>query len=219
MSNIEISDVNVSGFDAAIRGMRNSRKSREKSDSWIIEDGGIHELGPKDLKLAGNLARIGGSEAKFRRMIHVSMDIKAPLYWWKQFDTYKIGTTANSESTMFTITDKEFEIGDFALDVLNSAQAGMHLMKTIDVLNELRTLYLKEDNNAAVKWMYWKDIIRTLPESYLQLRTVDLNYEVLARIYKERLHHKLNEWGIFCKCIVNELPYSEELIICSGGDK
>ena len=207
MSQIDISNIKVSGFEAAIRGMRNSRQSWEKSDT--------HDsiIGKNDLELASKLAKAGGSHAKFRRMIHVQMDINAPLYWWKEFDTYKIGTTANSTSTMYSIMNKEFVIEDFATNRILSPEAAKYWMNTIDSLNLIRELY----NNLIIgndqKQMYWEEIIQILPESYKQLRTVDLNYEVISHIVKERKGHRLREWGMFIN-EMRKLPYSKELIFC-----
>ncbi len=224
MSLIDISNVEVSGWKTAIRGMRNSRQSYEKSDTDFIDlrlnpnwdPNDICDLGPNDLELASKLAKLGGSHAKFRRMIHVQMDIAAPFYWWKEFDTYKVGTTANSTSTMYSIAKKEFEVNNFAISAMTSAQAGLLLFKIIETLNELRDLYLKADNQLY-KNMYWKDMIQMLPCSYKQLRTVDLNYEVIAHICKERKNHKLIEWKEFCE-EMEKLPYANELIFC-GGEK
>lgn len=209
---LSVENVCANGWMNAIRGMRNSRQSWDKSDSKFVETDGKLELGPNDLELASKLAKLGGSHAKFRRMIHVSMDISAPLYWWKEFDTYKVGTTANSTSTMYSITDRDFVIEDFAIDDFTFELCGAMMINVIHTLNVLRELYLKE-KNPELKKMFWKDIICLLPESYKQLRTVDMNYEVLSHIVKERKGHKLVEWGL----LLNEiryLPYAKELIFC-----
>ena len=211
---IEISKIDIYGFEAAIRGMRNSRKSWGKSDSEYTEKGFV--IGPKDLKLASKLAAAGGSEAKFRRMIIVTMDILGPLYWWKEFDTYKVGTVANSTSTMYSIVDKKFEIDDFSSEVVSSGVAGNHMIATLKTLNELRDLFLEEDRTFW-KNMYWYDIIHILPSSYNQLRTVSLNYEVLAHMVNDRRNHRLNEWKQFCVKIIKEMPYADELIFCERG--
>ena len=168
-------------------------------------------IGPNDLKLASTLAAAGGSEAKFRRMIIVTMDILAPLLWWKEFDTYKVGTVTNSTSTMHSIMNKKFKLNDFSLERFSSAVAGNHLLITIHVLNELRDLYLEEER-PLTKEMYWRDVINLLPSSYNQLRTVSMNYEVLAHIVSDRRNHKLDEWKVFCKKMMKELPYADELI-------
>ncbi|MBP5461592.1 MAG: hypothetical protein J6Y20_05640 [Lachnospiraceae bacterium] len=213
---LEITHFETYGWDGAMRGMRNSRQSWEKSDTghcgtdflgrtvWVVGD--------NDLQLATILAAKGGSHAKFRRMIHVQMDILAPLYWWKEFDTYKVGTVANSTSTMYSIMNKQFDISDFSIAEYSSAQAGMHMISTINVLNELRDLYLQEDRKEFKK-MYWQDVIGILPSSYNQLRTVDMNYEVIANIYNQRKNHKLKEWRTFCKIMIEKCPYSNELIL------
>ena len=214
MSVIDISEGRISGWSAAIRGMRNSRQSWEQSDSK--EDGLYFIMGENDLKLASSLAKKGGSHAKFRRMIHVSMDISAPIYWWKEFDTYKIGTATNSTSTMYSITDKKFTSHDFAIDDNMSLMFCTGMISAISRLNIMRNLYLEEED-PETKQIYWRGIIALLPESYKQLRTVDLNYEVLARIVKERKGHKLREWGIFINYIETLLPYAKELIFCESG--
>lgn len=215
--NLEINNVETFGWEAAIRGMRNSYASWDKSDSYclpMVSEPGVNEyiLGDNDLALASKLAKTGSSHAKFRRMIHVQCDICGPMYWWKEFDTYKVGTVVNSTSTMHSITNKEFETDDFAQDDMMSMHAGMLLLHTVEKLNELRNLHLNQ-SLPGMKNMYWKDIIRSLPSSYLQLRTVDFNYEVIAKICKEREGHKLPEWAIFISKM-KELPYSEELIFC-----
>ncbi len=213
MSVIDISEVRISGWSAAIRGMRNSRQSWEQSDSKA--EGLYFTMGENDLKLAASLAKKGGSHAKFRRMIHVSMDISAPIYWWKEFDTYKIGTVTNSTSTMYSITDRKFTSDDFAIDDTMSLTFCTGMIGVISMLNVMRNLYLEEED-LETKQTYWRGIIGLLPESYKQLRTVDLNYEVLARIVKERKGHKLREWGMLINRI-RTLPYAEELIFCESG--
>ena len=210
---IDISKTETYGLETAIRGMRNSFASWDKSDSKYDEKK-IFQLGPEDLKLAAALAKLGGPEAKFRRMIHVQMDILAPLYWWKEFDTYKVGTVANSTSTMHSIMNKEFTIDDFSISSFMSAEFGSHMLSTVNVLNQLRKRYLEADDKVWKK-MYWYDVIQLLPSSYNQLRTVDLNYEVLARMVKERSFHKLDEWPVFCKYILDNLPYANELMFSS----
>lgn len=213
---IDISNVMVTGWEAALRGMRNSRNSWDKADSgWCGKSFSGDEafaIGPNDMKLASKLAKAGGSHAKFRRMIHVSMDISAPLYWWKEFDTYKVGTTSNSTSTMYTITNKEFETIDFATDEFISSLSALTMTEILKSLNVLREKYLNEDD-TSIKYMYWREIIQILPESYKQLRTIDFNYETLSRIVKERKGHKLKEW----RMLINEirkLPYANDLIFC-----
>lgn len=222
---MDITNIDTSGWQGAIRGMRNSYASWDKSDSYYEEltqvssDGRsaiktgekIFRLGPNDLELAARLAKLGGPHAKFRRMIHVQCDIKAPFFWWKQFDTYKVGTVANSTSTMHSITKKEFSVDDFSQNNMMSAQFGMQLLSTVNVLNELRTKYL-EEKNQPLKKMYWDDIIHLLPDCYNQLRTVDMNYEVVSQMVTYRLYHKLDEWQEFCRKMMANLPYARELI-------
>ena len=222
---IDITNIETSGWAAAIRGMRNSYASWDKSDSYyeeltqISSDGGsviktgekIFRLGPNDLELATLLAKLGGPHAKFRRMIHVQCDILAPLFWWKQFDTYKVGTVANSTSTMHSITKKEFKTDDFSQNMMMSAQFGTQLISTVNVLNDLRNKYLKEENRSLKK-MFWDDIIHLLPDCYNQLRTVDMNYEVVSQMVTYRLYHKLDEWQEFCRKMMANLPYARELI-------
>ena len=219
---IEISKIDIYGWEAAIRGMRNSRQSWDKSDSDYIPDQKIFIMGRNDLMLASVLAEAGGSEAKFRRMIGVTMDILAPLYWWKEFDTYKVGTVANSTSTMYSIMNKKFELNDFSVEQLSSSVAGTHLLATINVLNDLRKLYLEEDRPFWKK-MYWQDVIHLLPSSHNQLRTVSLNYEVLAHMVSDRRNHRLDEWKEFCRHMMVHLPYADELIFqgepVQGGEK
>lgn len=213
---IRIGPIETFGWEAAIRGMRNSYASWDKSDSgWCGKDFkgmDIFVLGPNDKELAEHLAASGGSHSKFRRMIHAQMDISAPLYWWKEFDTYKVGTTANSTSTMHSIMKKEFSVEDFAQGDLMDSLEGMHLIATVNVLNKLREKYLKA-NEEKWKKLYWSGVIRLLPESYMQLRTIDVNYEVLSRMVNERKNHKLDEWVEFCKKVAEEVPYAKTLIL------
>lgn len=227
---IKISNVKTNGWDAALRGMRNSRESWDQSDT-VIENGKI-KIGPNDLKLASRLASLGGSDAKFRRMIMVTMDIKAPMYWWKEFDTYKVGTVANSTSTMYGATKKEFTIDDFSTEHLRELGdydspvainvngeevyfSPKYFIGTMmcQMLNFYRDLYLETDD-PILKKEYWWQIIQMLPSSYNQLRTVSLNYEVLSRMCRERMFHKLDEWKEFCWIMLDNLPYARELIDC-----
>lgn len=231
---INIETIEVSGFEGAIKGMRNPLKNREKSDSGWGQDPSADNtfrfiIGPKDLELCQKLLRAGGDDdSKFMRMIHVQADITAPLYWWKEFDTYKVSTVANSESTMHTIHKRVFTYNDFSNDMLlddytidedwelEDRNPQLLLEDTVDMLNELRRLYLKaieEKRNDKAK-DYWYNMIQLLPSSYMQKRTVDLNYQTLRRIFFARRNHKLNEWSRnegFCDW-VEYLPYAEELI-------
>ena len=211
---IKIEHVDVSGFEAAIRGMRNPMDSWEQGDSFYDYDWAKFVVGPKDRDLMVKLAKGGGSHAKFRRMINVTIDITAPLYWWKEFDTYKVGTVANSCSTMHRIHAKELTVGDFSHEHLVDSSYGL-LLQIIDALNEFREQYLNfseptEQFNCN-KDVWWQ-MIQLLPSSYNQRRTVQLNYEVLAAIYRDRHNHKLDEWVYFCSWI-ETLPYSEVITL------
>ena len=230
---LKIENDEVFGWEHAIRGMRNPKNSWEKSDSHIVDCDGecsscdAYELGsddycmlplgenivigPNDQKLMTQLAKAGTDHRKFMRMITVYLDITAPLYWWKEFDTYKVGTVANSCSTMHKIAAKEFTLGNFSCEHLISNEAipgrvysakGM-MEATVDNLNMFRKLYLETQDKK-----YWWQLIQLLPSSYNQRRTIMLNYEVLANIYKSRRNHKLDEWHTLCDWI-ETLPYSE----------
>lgn len=229
---LKVDHIETFGWEAALRGMRNPKNSWDKADSFFGcgEDScpieGV-ELGANDLKLAKTLADAGQVHGKFLRMIVVTMDITAPLYWWKEFDTYKVGTVANSCSTMHKIHAKEFELDDFShehlikyaereactcVDVQYEA-AWFYpmetLMQTIEMLNKSRELFL-----ATRDKKYWWQMIQLLPSSYNQKRTVMLNYAVCKNIYEYRHNHKLDEWHVLCDAIA-KLPYAKELII--GG--
>jgi len=238
---LKISNFEVMGWEHAIRGMRNPMNSWKRSDSGYRyysnlthTDMGLSdypqnrndkiEIGPNDLDLMMSLRDAGTDHRKFMRMITVYVDIMAPLYWWKEFDTYKVGTVANSCSTMHKIAAKEFTLEDFSCEhlidynlyscnevdepVINGAShigcGGVQLLNlTVNVLNYYRNKYLETNEKK-----YWWQMIQLLPSSYNQRRTVMLNYEVLANIYKSRRNHKLDEWHTFCDWI-EELPYSE----------
>ena len=218
---IKIENVEVTGWEHAIRGMRNPKNSWDKSDTVMSielrkgdKHGGVYaDIGENDHKLMTALRDAGTDHRKFMRMITVYLDITAPLYWWKEFDTYKVGTVANSCSTMHKIHAKEFTMDDFSnehlvlWDVDNNVHIPMGcLQDTINVLNACREKYLETKDK-----MYWWQMIQLLPTSYNQKRTVMLNYEVLANMYKSRKHHKLDEWRNFCEW-VKQLPYSELII-------
>lgn len=216
---IKFENVEVFGWEAAIRGMRNSWGSHEKSDSRkIVHYNNIeefvaqhYEIGDADLALMKQLAGAGPSHAKYRRYINVTVDITAPLYWWKEFDTYKVGTVANSESTMHTVMKDEFYIKDFSNEYLDE-EALMQLSTFVRKLNYWRKEYLMTEH-PAIKKRIWYRIIQLLPSSFNQKRTVQLNYEVLAHIWKDRKNHKLDEWREgFCKDFIQTLPYSEGII-------
>lgn len=199
---IKFKNTKVTGWEPAIRGMRNPMNSWDKSDSFFF-DGEIGvDLGSADHELMMKLAAGGPVHAKFRRMIIVYVDITAPLYWWKEFDTYKVGTVANSCSTMHKIQAKEFVREDFSLEHLNAPNLNLMDM-VIRNLNIYREKYLKSKNKDD-----WWQMIQILPSSYNQRRTVMMNYEVLAGIFPMREKHKLDEWRVFCDWI-KSLPYSE----------
>ena len=221
---IKIENTHIDNIVRAVYSARNAMNSWNKSDSDWEND----ILGDNDLKLAKKLAKAGTDHRKFMRMITVYVDITAPLYWWKEFDTYKIGTVVNSCSTMHKIQDEEFDRGDFSYDHIPLGTANYEnsldckkekmffpinddiyfssedvLDFTIRALNHYRNLYLETKDKK-----YWWQMIQLLPSSYNQKRTVMLNYEVLANIYKSRKNHKLDEWRAFCKWI-ESLPYFE----------
>ena len=210
---IKIENVEVVGWESAIRGMRNPMNSWDKSDS-IIDEIGLYEIGNNDLDLMNKLVKAGTDHRKFMRMIVVYADVTAPLYWWKEADTYKVGTVRNSCSTMHKITEKEFTLDDFSHEHLVSDGIDC-LIDTINNLNDAREIYLNYENikdeiteDIKSKKEVWWQIIQLLPSSYNQRATLMLNYEVLANIYHSRKAHKLDEWRDFCKWI-ESLPYSE----------
>ncbi len=243
---IQIENTKVTGWESAIRGMRNPMNSWDKSDSKYVYDQlennstePIVSIGPNDYNLMMNLAKAGSVDAKYRRMITVYADITAPLYWWKEYDTYKVGTVANSCSTMHKIHEKEFKFSDFSTehlnDIWNYSQRTLDEVPTINLhsgpesigsftlspmnimaliivmLNKCRDLYLQTKDKK-----YWWQMIQLLPSSYNQRRTVMLNYEVLANIYKSRRNHKLDEWRKMCEWI-EALPYPE-IITCNAKE-
>lgn len=204
---IQIENVDVYGFEAAVRGMRNPMNSWDKSDSEFIPwDSTDFNIGPNDLTLMQQLCKAGNDHRKFLRMINVTADIIAPLYWWKEYDTYKVGTVANSCSTMHRIHAKEFTIDDFSHEHLD-IYAMKLLRETVDTLNRYRELYVNYDSESFAikgcpsKKMVWWQMIQLLPSSYNQRRTVQLNYEVLLNMYHARKDHKLDEWVQFCEWI------------------
>ncbi len=216
---LKVTNTEVFGWEAAIRGMRNPKNSWDKSDSgwhgeFIYATGmPIVDVGPNDLTLMKKLIAAGSDHSKFMRMIHVQCDWEAPLYWWKEADTYKVGTVRNSCSTMHTITEHEFTFKDFACEHLER-RSSLTLSRVIDDLNYYRDYYLsvKEQNvpgaDAKAKEIWWQ-IIQLLPSSYLQKATMDLNYAVLRNMYHSRKAHKQDEWREdFCNW-VKTLPYSE----------
>ena len=195
---IKIENIDVYGWEAAIRGARNPMNSWDRMDSCY--NNGEFEIGENDYKLLKNLTIAGPEHRKWNRMVTVTMDITAPLYWWKEYDTYKVGTVANSCSTMHKIQAKEFTLDDFSHEHLISLKV---LNYTISKLNYYRGMYIKTKDKD-----YWWGMIQNLPSSFNQKRTVHLNYEVLGTIYHQRRHHKLDEWVEICDTI-KTLPYSE----------
>lgn len=220
---IKIEKTDTDGWEAAIRGMRNPLNSWNKSDSGTAEIYGLglaFVVGPNDLALMQKLAAAGTDHSKYLRMITVTADITAPLYWWKEFDTYKVGTVANSCSTMHSIADKEFSLDDFShehlitrekplyeggRDALEPPNAVWLMNRTIQTLNQYRELYLQTKDKK-----YWWQIIQLLPSSYNQRRTVQLNYQVAHAVHEARKSHKLDEWHVFCDW-VETLPYYREI--------
>ena len=209
---IKFERVEVMNWENAIRGARNPMNSWEKNDSkWDADyetdwNTCSFQIGLNDLSLLMRLRNAGPDERKFMRQIMVSVDITAPLYWWKEFDTYKVGTVANSCSTMHKIHAKEFTLDDFSTEHLSCLSVDC-LKKTISVLNFYRHCF-NEPKMPEGKKMYWWQMIQLLPTSYNQLRTVTLNYEVLANMYAARKSHKLDEWRDLCAWI-ETLPYSQ----------
>lgn len=235
---LKIEKTDIHGWEAAIRGARNSFNSWDKSDSEFLTSNGDHHdingnsgpwygddgwdemiIGPNDQKLMKKLAKAGPSHAKYRRFITVTMDVTGPLYWWKEMDTYKVGTVGNSCSTMHKIADKEFELEDFSHEHLNKYSM-QGLEYTVEDLNYWRNIYLEGGTspignvNTEIKTYepkdkeVWWQMIQLLPSSYNQKRTLLVNYEVLANIYHQRKGHRLDEWKTFCEWIEG-LPMSE----------
>lgn len=241
---IKIENEEVYGCETAIRGMRNPMNSWDKSDSFYgCRDGDYGRteanecnkicrgdcsycIGLNDLTLMKTLVAAGTDHSKFMRMVSVTCDITAPLYWWKEFDTYKVGTVRNSCSTMHKIHEKEFTLDDFShehlgVDYLNEGDVAhnnlwfFHMVKIIEALNIARDYYNRE-SHSELKKKYWWQMIQLLPSSYNQRATVQMNYQVLRNMYHARKNHKLDEWRDFCKWI-ESLPYSE--LITGGKEK
>jgi hypothetical protein len=209
---IKVENIETWGFEHAIRGMRNPMNSWDKSDSRIYNNE-AYVIGDNDLDLMQRLYKAGHPHRKYLRQIMVSMDITAPLYWWKEFDTYKVGTTANSCSTMHKIHSKEFELEDFSHEHLISNEPvpckivspKQCLEVQIQVLNTYREMYLKYKDKK-----YWWQMIQLLPSSYNQKRTVTFTYENVFNMLQYRQNHKLDEWNVFCE-ILKDLPYIKEI--------
>lgn len=207
---ITLERTSVMNLENAMRGARNPMNSWKRMDSEYDEDGN-YLLGPNDLDLARRLRKAGSDHRKFIRQIFVSVDITAPLYWWKEYDTYKVATVANSTSTMHKIHSKPFELDDFSHDHLTENSLKF-MEKMIDELEKIRQKYVAEKKKED-----WYDLIQLLPSSYNQMRTCTLNYETLVNIYFARRHHKLEEWHTFCRWI-ETLPYAKELIIAEENE-
>ena len=203
---LKVERISVMNFENAIRGARNPMNSWEKSDSYY-DNNGNYVLGENDLSLCKRLAKAGSDHRKYLRQIFVTMDITAPLYWWKEFDTYKVGTVANSCSTMHKIHSKPFEISDFSCDRMD--EGGLAMMQSIiDYLEAERKKFVADQTDRTP----WHNMIQMLPTSYNQMRTVTMNYEVLINMYYARKTHKLAEWHVLCEAIEN-LPYAGDLIL------
>lgn len=214
---IKFEHTETMGWEAAIRGMRNPHNSWDKSDSKYLrqEDGHIiasrYEIGPNDHDLMMRLVKAGTDHRKFMRMIVVYVDVTAPLYWWKEFETYKVGTVSNSCSTMHTLDKRDLELEDFSMDSIEENDEAVQLFcDVIERINALRHWYKQSGEKS-----YWREMIQLLPSGYNQRRTLMLNYEVLANIYRARKNHKLVEWREFCRWI-ETLPYSE---LITGKEK
>lgn len=225
---IKIENIQTMGWEGALRGMRNPLNSWDKADSAYASDiertdtnvaayGDKLErydfvIGQNDLALCLKLIKAGSEHRKFLRMIHVQMDITAPLYWWKEFDTYKVSTTSNSCSTMHKIADKPFETDDFSHDHLLRAFT-VDLNRLIGVLNVARDEFLERNDKA-----FWWQMIQLLPTSYNQRRTVDMSMETVLNILHQRSHHKLDEWIELCDTMLKEIPYCQEFYNAMKGE-
>ena len=208
---IKIERVSVMNMENAVRGARNPMNSWAKSDSYY-DDKGNYIVGPQDLDLCHRLSVSGSDHRKYLRQIFVSMDITAPLYWWKEFDTYKVATVANSCSTMHKIHAKAFERDDFSHDRM-SERALACLDSVIACLEQSRVRYLETKDKAD-----WHDMIQLLPSSFNQMRTVTMNYETLINIYYARKNHKLAEWHTLCG-VIEAMPYAREMILVKDEGK
>jgi hypothetical protein len=202
---LKVERITVMNFENAIRGARNPMNSWDRMDSYYDEKGNF-VLGENDLALASKLAKAGSDHRKYLRQVIVSMDITAPLYWWKEFDTYKVGTVANSASTMHKIQAKQFTRADFSSDRMS--EDGLAVLDSVIAYLEAERVKYNETKDKV----HWHNMIQLLPTSYNQLRTVTMNYEVLINIYYARLHHKLAEWHTLCDAI-RTLPYADKLIL------
>lgn len=226
---IKIENIQTMGWEGALRGMRNPLNSWDKADSAYASDiertdTNIADYGTKldrydfvigqnDLALCLKLINAGSEHRKFLRMIHVQMDITAPLYWWKEFDTYKVATTSNSCSTMHRIAAKPFKIDDFSYEHLSELGDGM-LEDIVDYMNFWRNRYLENPSNKLIWWQ----MIQLLPSSYDQRRTIDMNMETVLNILYQRSHHKLDEWIELCNTMLKQIPYCQEFYDAMRGD-
>ena len=221
---IKVEAIEVFGIEGAMRGMRNPLNSWDKADTTVSDD--ILEIGENDLNLATRLIKAGTEHRKFLRMIHVQMDIIAPLYWWKEADTYKVGTTTNSCSTMHKIAAKEFTLDDFSHEHLIDDQNDFEnengqissykdflYYDVLDVLNTARRQYLETKDKK-----YWWQMIQLLPTSYNQRRTIDMNMETVLNILHHRSHHKLDEWIELCDTMLKQIPYCQEFYSAMRGE-
>lgn len=205
---IKVENIEVFGWEAAMRGMRNPMNSWAKSDTVFAGwDDKSPIIGENDMKLMKNLRKAGTDHRKYLRMINVTMDITAPMYWWSEYDTYKVGTVANSCSKMHRIHAKEFTLDDFSYEHLDTGWYTCLSETIIPLLNRAREKYVETKDKY-----YWWMLIQLLPASYNQRRTVQLNYEVLLNMYHARKEHKLDEWREFCK-IIESLPYFKEICL------
>ena len=218
---LKVSNIEIFNWEGAIRGMRNPLNSWHLSDTFTEEDKeyctnelGIHypEIGPNDYKLMKRLAKAGSDHRKYLRQIFISMDITAPRFWWAEYDTYKVGTVANSTSTMHKIHAKEFTRDDFSIENCDDETSAV-MDNLISTLNIRRNLY-----NETKDKKYWRQMIEMLPASYNQTRTVTLNYEVAINMYKARRHHKLTEWHTLCDTL-EKFPYSEFITLNFGDEE
>lgn len=202
---IKVDNVDVYGFRTAIRGMRNPMNSWDKSDSYVSIDYHYCKIGPNDLDLMQRLYKAGPEHRKYLRMIHVSMDILAPLYWWKEFDTYKVGTAVNSCSTMHKLASRDLTLDDFSTEHLYDDERYV-LEETIKYINGNRQMYVE----SKIKDDWWQ-MIQLLPTSYNQKRTVDFNYETASAMIRQRSGHKLDEWNKFVM-VLHALPWLDDIM-------
>ena len=226
---IKIENIQTMGWEGALRGMRNPLNSWDKADSSYASDIERTDtniaaygtkldrydfvIGQNDLALCLKLIKSGSEHRKFLRMIHVQMDITAPLYWWKEFDTYKVATTSNSCSTMHRIAAKPFKIDDFSYEHLSELGYGM-LEDIVDYMNFWRNRYLENPTNKLIWWQ----MIQLLPSSYDQRRTIDMSMETVLNILHQRSHHKLDEWIELCDTMLKKIPYCQEFYNAMEGD-